>query len=160
MSFVMLPCAETTSLSFKYTNCLITKVIVTKLKQARIPNPFRGNGVPVALTGLGRSQSAGTFAYFSAFSKWSGESSSETLRNKSVMPNTGKKVSVHVPLHSKPLSDNDFGHYLAGLIDGDGHFSKAPQLVIVFNKLDASLPYFIKSRIGYGNIYKVKKKKQ
>jgi len=63
-----------------------------------------------------------------------------------------------VPLHSKPLSDNDFGHYLAGLIDGDGHFSKAPQLVIVFNKLDASLPYFIKSRIGYGNIYKVKKK--
>ena len=125
-------CAGITSLSFKYSNCLITKVIVTKLKQ--------------------RSQSAGNFAYFS------NESTSETLRDKSVLPNTGKKVSVHVPIHSKPLSDNDFGHYLAGLIDGDGHFSKIPQLVIVFNKLDASLAYFIKGRIGYGNIYKVKNK--
>jgi hypothetical protein len=125
-------CAGITSLSFKYSNCLITKVIVTKLKQ--------------------RSQSAGNFAYFS------NESTSETLRDKSVMPNTGKKVSVHVPIHSKQLSDNDFGHYLAGLIDGDGHFSKTPQLVIVFNQLDASLAYYIKGRIGYGNIYKVKNK--
>ena len=128
----MLPCAGTTSLSFKYSNCLNTKVIVTKLKQ--------------------RSQSAGNFAYFSD------ESTSEALRNKSELPNSCKKVSVHVPIHSKPLTDNDFGHYLAGLIDGDGHFSKTPQLVIVFNQLDASLAYFIKGQIGYGNIYKVKNK--
>ena len=128
----MLLSAGITSLSFKYSNCLNTKVIVTKLKQ--------------------RSQSAGNFAYFS------NESTSETLRDKSVLPNTGKKVSVHVPIHSKPLIDNDFGHYLAGLIDGDGHFSNTPQLVIVFNQLDASLAYYIKGRIGYGNIYKVKNK--
>ena len=128
----MLPCAGTTSLSFKYSNCLNTKVIVTKLKQ--------------------RSQSAGNFAYFSD------ESTSETVRNKSELPNSCKKVSVHEPIHSKPLTDNEFGHYLAGLIDGDGHFSKTPQLVIVFNQLDASLAYFIKGRIGYGNIYKVKNK--
>ena len=128
----MLPCAGTTSLSFKYSNCLNTKVIVTKLKQ--------------------RSQSAGNFAYFSD------ESTSETLRNKSELPNSCKKVSVHEPIHSKPLTDNEFGHYLAGLIDGDGHFSKTPQLVIVFNQLDASLAYFIKGQIGYGNIYKVKNK--
>ena len=128
----MLLSAGITSLSFKYSNCLNTKVIVTKLKQ--------------------RSQSAGNFAYFS------NESTSETLRDKSVLPNAGKKVSVHVPIHSKPLSDNDFGHYLAGLIDGDGHFSNTPQLVIVFNQLDASLAYYIKGRIGFGNIYKVKNK--
>jgi len=29
----------------------------------------------------------------------------------------------------------------------------------VFNELDASLAYFIKSKLGYGNIYKVKNKK-
>lgn len=61
-----------------------------------------------------------------------------------------------MPIHSKPLTDNDFVHYLAGLIDGDGHFSKIPQMVIVFNQLDASLAYYINGPIGFGNIYKVK----
>ena len=51
------------------------------------------------------------------------------------------------------------GSYLAGLIDGDGHFSKAFQLVIAFNELDASLAYFLKEKIGYGNVYRVKNKK-
>jgi hypothetical protein len=59
----------------------------------------------------------------------------------------------------RPESDDSFGHYLAGLIDGDGHFSKLLQLVIVFNELDASVAYFIKSKLGYGNIFKVKNKK-
>jgi hypothetical protein len=81
---------------------------------------------------------------------------SETLRNKSV---DLKKNSVHVPLHKKPESDYDFGQYLAGLIDGDGYFSNTPQLVIVFNELDAYLAYWIKRKIGYGNVYKVKNKK-
>ena len=128
----MLPCAGTTSLSFKYSNCLNTKVIVTKLKQ--------------------RSQSAGNFAYFSD------ESTSETLRNKSELPNSCKKVSVHEPIHSNPLTDNEFGHYLAGLIDGDGHFSKAQQLVITFSSPDAFLAYYLKERLGYGNVRKVKDK--
>jgi hypothetical protein len=70
-----------------------------------------------------------------------------------------RPISVHVPTHLKPVNDEQFGHYLAGLIDGDGHFSKTPQLVIAFNELDASLAYFIKSRLGYGNIYKVNNKK-
>jgi len=61
--------------------------------------------------------------------------------------------------HLKPETEKNFGHYLAGLIDGDGYFSKVPQLVIVFNELDASLAYYIKGRIGYGNVYKVKSKK-
>ena len=85
---------------------------------------------------------------------------SETLRNETEIKTENiQPISVHVPTHLKPLNDEQFGHYLAGLIDGDGHFSKIPQLVIVFNELDASVAYFIKSRLGYGNIYKVKNKK-
>jgi hypothetical protein len=37
-------------------------------------------------------------------------------------------------------------------------FSSKQQLVIVFNSLDASLAYYIKKRIGYGSIRKVKDK--
>jgi hypothetical protein len=148
-------CAGITSLSFKYSSFLIA--IVTKLKQ--------------------RSQSAGNFIYISS-EEWKARSphmssfypelnsmnerTSETLRYSSTMPNVTehiKKISIHVPTHLRPESDNDFGHYLAGLIDGDGHFSKALQLVIAFNELDASLAYFIKEKLGYGNIYKVKNKK-
>ncbi|CAK9442403.1 unnamed protein product, partial (mitochondrion) [Lodderomyces beijingensis] len=67
-------------------------------------------------------------------------------------------ISIHVPTHLRPLNDEQFGHYLAGLIDGDGHFSSQQQLIIVFTHLDASLAYYIKSKIGYGNIRKVKDK--
>jgi LAGLIDADG DNA endonuclease family protein len=63
-----------------------------------------------------------------------------------------------VPKHLKPLNDEQFGHYLAGLIDGDGHFSSKQQLVIVFHKLDVSLAYYIKERVGFGSVKKVKNK--
>ena len=56
----------------------------------------------------------------------------------------------------KPITDDQFGHYLAGLIDGDGHFSSKQQLVIVFHSLDASLAYYIKTRIGYGSVKRTK----
>jgi LAGLIDADG endonuclease len=133
----MLLCAGITSLSvwisFKYSHPFkkLIKVIVTMLKQ--------------------RSQSAGNFVTFIN----NDENTSETLRDKSAI----SQISVHVPTHLKPINETDFGHYLAGLIDGDGHFSKTPQLVIVFNEEDASLAYYIKARIGYGNVYKVKNKK-
>ncbi len=84
---------------------------------------------------------------------------SETLRNE-IGKNTEnvKPISVHVPTHLKPSDPIEFGHYLAGLIDGVGQFSSKQQLIIVFNSLDASLAYFIKKRIGFGNIRKVKDK--
>ena len=69
-----------------------------------------------------------------------------------------KPISVHVPNHLKPVNDDQFGHYLAGLIDGDGHFSKQQQLVIVFNSLDTFLAYYIKKQIGFGSVKKVKDK--
>ena len=128
-------CAGITSLSFKYSHCF--KVIVIKLKQ--------------------RSQSAGNFINNSH--ELNNKITSETLRYKSTESEHIHQISIHVPKHLKPRHDIDFGHYLAGLIDGDGHFSKALQLVLVFNELDASLAYFIKSKLGYGNIYKVKNKK-
>lgn len=80
---------------------------------------------------------------------------SETIRNNTEHI---KNISIHVPTHLRPLNDKQFGHYLAGLIDGDGHFSSQQQLIIVFSDMDASLAYFIKSKIGYGNVKKVKDK--
>ena len=84
---------------------------------------------------------------------------SETLRNE-IAESTEKikSISVHVPTHLKPSTDKEFGHYLAGLIDGDGHFSVQQQLVITFYSLDTSLAYYIKSRLGYGSIKKIKNK--
>lgn len=99
--------------------------------------------------------------------------SSETLRNETVVPfvypvplihfTSGtteyiKPISLHVPTHLKPITDHQFGHYLAGLIDGDGHFSSQQQLVIVFHSLDAPLAYFIKERLSFGKVKKVKDK--
>jgi hypothetical protein len=84
---------------------------------------------------------------------------SETLCNEIIIENERiKSIIKHVPRHIKPRNENEFGHYLAGLIDGDGHFSNKQQLVIVFNILDISLAYYIKKKIGYGNVRKVKNK--
>ena len=58
----------------------------------------------------------------------------------------------------KPLNNEQLGHYLAGLIDGDGHFSKAQQLVIVFSSPDAFLAYYLKEKLGNCNVKKVKDK--
>ena len=83
----------------------------------------------------------------------------ETLRNGIVSRTENvKAISVHNSKHLKPISDNHFGHYLAGLIDGDGHFSSQQQLVIVFSGFDVSLAYDIKERLGFGNVRKVKDK--
>lgn len=88
---------------------------------------------------------------------------SETTRNETVflsekVTENVKPISKHIPKHLKPISNDQFGHYLAGLIDGDGHFSSKQQLVIVFNILDISLAYYIKEKIGFGSIRKVKDK--
>jgi Cytochrome C and Quinol oxidase polypeptide I/LAGLIDADG endonuclease len=84
---------------------------------------------------------------------------SETLRDEiTVNSEKIKTISVHVSSHLKPINDIQLGHYLAGLIDGDGHFSNRQQLVIVFNTSDISLAYYIKKQIGYGSIKRIKNK--
>lgn len=69
-----------------------------------------------------------------------------------------KSISVHVPTHKRPVNDTQLGHYLAGLIDGYGHFSSKQQLVIAFNSLDTHLAYYLKKQIGYGSVKKVNNK--
>lgn len=133
IGFLTLLFAGTTSLtSFKYS---IFIDIVKKLKQGSL--------------------SAGNSLFFK-------DGTSETLRNE-IVSNTEniKAISVHNSKHLRPLSDNQFGHYLAGLIDGDGHFSSKQQLIIVFSSPDqpeAALAYYIKERLGFGQVRKVKNK--
>jgi hypothetical protein len=93
--------------------------------------------------------------------------SSETLNNEIIInslqrviikPENIKSISIHVPKHIKPINDEQFGHYLAGLIDGKGQFNKEYQVLFIsFHKLDASLAYYIKERLGFGYIRKIKK---
>jgi hypothetical protein len=66
-------------------------------------------------------------------------------------------ISDHVNKHKSDLSENELGWFLAGLTEGDGWFGKK-QLHIIFAINDISLAYFIKKRIGYGNVYKIKNK--
>lgn len=84
---------------------------------------------------------------------------SETLRDGIVVKSENvKPISIHVPKHLKPLNNEQLGHYLAGLIDGDGHFNKIPQLVLVFSAPDAFLAYYLKEKLGFGKVKKVKDK--
>jgi hypothetical protein len=84
---------------------------------------------------------------------------SETVRDGIVVNSEHiKPISNHVPKHFKPLNDEQLGYYLAGLIDGDGHFSKIQQLVIVFSHPDAFLAYYLKEKLEYANVKKVKDK--
>lgn len=84
---------------------------------------------------------------------------SETLRNGIVTNSENLKfISNHVPKHLKPINDDQLGYYLAGLIDADGYFSNIPQLVLVFSYPDAFLAYYLKKKLGFGNVRKVKDK--
>lgn len=124
----MLYAGTTSRLSFKYS---ILNDIVKKLKRG--------------------SKSAGNIYLLNG--------TSETLCNETVVTTENvKSISVHVPKHLKPANNYEFGHYLAGLIEGDGHFSSKQQLIIVFHSLDASLAYYIKERLGFGSVKKVKDK--
>ena len=68
------------------------------------------------------------------------------------------KISQHLPNHKSNLNDDELGYFLANLIEGDGWFGNK-QLHIIFAESDTSLAYYIKKRIGYGNVYKIKDKK-
>lgn len=68
-------------------------------------------------------------------------------------------ISDHLPVYKKAVSDKEFGSYLSGLIEGDGYINKKTiNITICFCHLDASLAYYIKKRIGYGVVDKVKGK--
>ena len=103
-----------------------------------------------------KSKSAGNISLYETNTM---NGTSETIRNEIVVNSEHvKRTSRHVPKHLKPLNNEQLGHYLAGLIDGDGHFSKAQQLVIVFSSPDAFLAYYLKEKLGNCNVRKVKDK--
>lgn len=66
-------------------------------------------------------------------------------------------ISDHLIKHTKPLSDEDFGYYLAGLIEGDGYIGDK-RIEIAFHKDDISTAYLIKKRIGMGSVLYLKGK--
>ena len=71
------------------------------------------------------------------------------------------KIKIKIKTHlksKKPITNKDFGFYLAGLIDGDGHISLQRQIIITFSSADVKLAYYIKSRLKCGNVRKVKDK--
>ena len=70
-----------------------------------------------------------------------------------------KLLSIHRPKKNKFLNIEMFGHYLAGLIDGDGHISKLGHIVIFFNLSDVRNAHQLRSRLKYGKIRSVKNKK-
>lgn len=61
-------------------------------------------------------------------------------------------ISDHMKKHSKPKTDEEFGFYLAGLIEGNGSFNSSELIEIPFNEKDISSAYYIKKRIGYGSV--------
>ena len=142
--------AGTTSIySFKYSlPVLYTEAAISKVKKLKQWSKSAGNNYFNCI---------GIITHMMLFKYNVG--TSETLRNEIIVnTETIKSISIHVPTHKKPANDMQLGHYLAGLIDGDGHFSSKQQLVIAFNSLDASLAYYLKKKIGYGSVYKVKNK--
>jgi len=130
IGFITLLFAGTTSiLSFKYS---LLNEIVKNLKQWSL-----SAGNPLLFKG----------------------ETSETLRNETVITRKKiKPISDYVPTHVRPIANNVFGHYLAGLIDGDGCFTTKQELVIEFHSLDVHLAYFIKKQIGFGSVKKIKNK--
>ena len=59
----------------------------------------------------------------------------------------------HLDKHERPKDNESFGYYLAGLIEGDGYIGSR-SLEIAFHVSDSQLGYYIKKRIGYGNVNK------
>lgn len=85
-------------------------------------------------------------------------SSNNVIIQQNASVDADSHISDHYGPHRKFDQDKEFGYYLAGLIEGDGHFSER-KLEIVQHEKDISLAHILKTRIGFGQISKVKNKK-
>lgn len=72
------------------------------------------------------------------------------------MNETSRKTLVDVQNRIDALTVQEFAHYLAGLIDSDGHIEKNGAVQISFHLHDVALPYAIQRRIGHGVVDLVK----
>ena len=163
--------AGTTSIySFKYSlTVLYTEAAISKVKKLKQWSKSAGNNISNTISNTLFMMLMPWFSFLQQMKKRRSISNrkqnvgtSETLRNETtVNTEKTKNISIHVPKHKKPVNDTGLGYYLAGLIDGHGHFSSKQQLVIAFNSLDISLAYYLKKEIGYGSVvtwHKVKNK--
>jgi hypothetical protein len=114
---------------------------------------------PLAFIALGKiylntlpGQSAGNFS----ISTKATAVTNNTYNSYQNLPFISEHVSTPVKVYH--LTDNEFGYFLAGLIEGGGWFGDNV-LHIIFAENDISLAYLIKNRIGYGQVYKIKDKK-
>lgn len=135
----LLYAGTTSNYSFKYSIfVLCNKTLIDTVKKLKQWSKSAGNNILLNTYNVG---------------------TSETLRDEIILKTEKiKTISIHVPTHIKPVNDDQLGHYLAGLIDGDGYFSSKQQLVVAFNITQSSLAHYIKEKIGYGSVYKVKNK--
>jgi hypothetical protein len=82
----------------------------------------------------------------------------ESLEELSGLISRDLHISDHLSKHKRPETDEEFGYYLAGLIEGDGYFGDH-RFEIAFHEDDSFLAYYIKKRIGYGSVLKLKGKR-
>ena len=82
-----------------------------------------------------------------------------TIRIKGSSETICGKSSFERYYYSKPQNEFEWGAYLAGLFEGDGHFSTQKQIVIVFHEKDKVLAHALIDKFQWGNISKVKNKK-
>lgn len=68
------------------------------------------------------------------------------------MKNKKTIVSIDTPRALKLQTKDEFGYFLAGLIDADGHISKTGYVQIDFNVKEASVAHYIKTVVGHGEI--------
>ncbi len=61
-------------------------------------------------------------------------------------------ISIHAPKARKPQTKDEFGFFLAGLIDASGHIKKAGYVQIDFNIQEISTAHYIKKCLGYGEV--------
>lgn len=74
------------------------------------------------------------------------------------MNNINKKL-VHINHKSvKHMTQSEFGAYLAGLWEADGHFSKQQQVVFAFHKFDLELANRLCAIFGHGHVSKIPEK--
>ena len=68
------------------------------------------------------------------------------------MNNKKTRISIHAPKAWKPQTKDEFGYFLAGLIDADGHIAMRGYVQIDFNILEISTAYYIRKCVGYGEV--------
>lgn len=82
----------------------------------------------------------------------------KVIFNKTILNTTIQAITEHAPKAQKPFTKEQFAHFLAGIIDAHGHIDTLGYIQIVLNKKDVSVAYYIKQRIGYGSVNKIKGK--